>query len=329
MKLPVRYIYLILFGYVIAAYIFWGLSLHKQSVQIYSYERKALELRIDSVSNPAQFRQEMARIDNKESRRHKQYWFEGATFIAIVLLGAGVVYNSLRKEARLSQLQRNFMLSVTHELKSPIAAIKLNLQTLEKYRLDPEKQAQLLQRCLYETNRLNDLSSNILLSAQFESDQYSLINEPVDLGSLVEECARDYVLRGTHHDLDWKVVKPAPIKGDEFLLKMLINNLWENAVKYSPRDTVIQLYLRENAQYYVLGVADEGPGIPADEKQKIFQKFYRIGNENTRKSKGTGLGLYIVRKIASMHGAMIQIKDQQPQGVVFEVSFRKNDSNIT
>jgi K+-sensing histidine kinase KdpD len=329
MKLPVRYIYLILFSYVIAAYVFWGLSLHKQSVQIYSYERKALELRVDSTTDPAAFHAEMSRINDKENRRHKQYWFEGATFIAIVLLGAGVVYNSIRKEARLSQLQRNFMLSVTHELKSPIAAIKLNLQTLEKYRLDPDKQAQLIQRCLYETNRLNDLSSNILLSAQFESDQYSLINEPVDLGALVEECARDFVLRGTHHDLDWKVLKPAPIKGDIFLLKMLVSNLWENAVKYSPRETTIKLYLRENRSYYVLGVADEGPGIPAEEKQKVFDKFYRIGNENTRKSKGTGLGLYIVRKIASMHGAMIQIRDEQPQGVAFEVSFRKNDSIIT
>lgn len=104
------------------------------------------------------------------------------------------------------------------------------------------------------------------------------------------------------------------------MLQMAINNLLENAVKYTPEDKAITIKLNRKADAVVLQVIDEGPGIAEEEKRKVFNKFYRIGNEETRKTKGTGLGLYLTGKIVGQHRGRILIKDNKPQGAIFEVS---------
>ena len=105
------------------------------------------------------------------------------------------------------------------------------------------------------------------------------------------------------------------------LLKLLLSNLLENANKYSPKNKPISLRLTEDGDDILLEVADEGSGIPDEEKKPVFKKFYRIGNEETRKTQGTGLGLYICQKIVKDHGGDIFIKDNQPSGSKFIVQF--------
>ena len=103
---------------------------------------------------------------------------------------------------------------------------------------------------------------------------------------------------------------------------MLINNLLDNALKYTPRDKLIMVTLTSKHKQVLLSVADQGPGIPKEEKSKIFEKFYRIGNESTRTAKGSGLGLFLCKKIAEDHNAEIKVTDNQPQGSTFTVEFK-------
>jgi signal transduction histidine kinase len=110
--------------------------------------------------------------------------------------------------------------------------------------------------------------------------------------------------------------------GEQLLLQMLINNLLDNALKYTPKDKLITVILTGKQKQVLLSVADEGPGIPKEERSKIFEKFYRIGNESTRTAKGSGLGLFLCKKIAEDHSANIKVADNHPQGSIFTVEFK-------
>ena len=113
------------------------------------------------------------------------------------------------------------------------------------------------------------------------------------------------------------------LKGDPLLLQIMVNNMVENAIKYSPKESTIKASLRKENGNIQLEIADEGEGIPDAEKARIFEKFYRIGNENTRKTQGTGLGLYLCSKIARDHNADISVTNNHPRGSIFAVSFHQ------
>jgi K+-sensing histidine kinase KdpD len=118
-----------------------------------------------------------------------------------------------------------------------------------------------------------------------------------------------------------KIEDELAITGDTLLLQILINNLLENAVKYSPAASTVTLKARKNKNKIEVSILDEGPGIPEAEKQRIFDRFYRIGNEAQRKTKGTGLGLYLCRKIAADHNGGIAVTNNSPHGSNFTIQF--------
>lgn len=312
-------VYTLLLVYIIAALVFWGLSLQKQSKIIFEMEKQNLHEKIDSTINPLAYQSKLQELESKKARRKSQYIGEGSTFFAVIIIGAVVVYSSFRRSVRLSRQQNNFMLSVTHELKSPIAAMKLNLQTLERHKLDEEKKNQLVARCIYEANRLNDLCNNMLIASQMEGRQYRSAKEKVDLSVLVEHALEDYMVRYPGRFEEGSIFR-AELNGDRVLLNMAINNLLENAIKYTPDDKVISIQLTTANNIATLQVIDQGIGIPDKEKSKIFNKFYRVGNEETRKTKGTGLGLYLTSRIVQQHRGKISVKDNEPQGSIFEIS---------
>ena len=129
--------------------------------------------------------------------------------------------------------------------------------------------------------------------------------------------------RNRHPDRHWRIdIEPEiAITGDALLLQILVNNLIENAVKYSPKEAAIECSLHKRNKTVLLQVIDEGPGIPDNEKKKVFEKFYRIGNETTRTTKGTGLGLYLVKKIVQDHHGSIRVTNNLNRGCNFMVSF--------
>lgn len=311
-------VHLLLLAYIVAALLFWGFSLNDKSREIYNQGIVILKTEVDSTLYPEMYNTRVQQLQSELDTRKKQYIGEGSTFLLVILIGAAVVYSSFRRSIRLSKQQNNFMLSVTHELKSPIAAMKLNLQTLERHKLDEEKKSLLVERCVKEANRLNDLCNNMLIASQMEGRQYIPAREQIQFDELVNSSFKDYAVRYAGRFIE-KDIDVCMLHGDRLLLQMAINNLLENAVKYTPADkpVTVSLILKNNNVH--LQIADNGPGIPDSEKSKVFNKFYRIGNEETRKTKGTGLGLYLTAKIVRQHKGKITITDNQPSGCVFEI----------
>ncbi|CAL1521171.1 ATP-binding protein [Chitinophaga sp. MM2321] len=317
----VSFVYLLVLGYTIAALIWWGVLLFRQSEQITRFERQNLSLRIDSLTQPVEHVLEMQRIDKEEHMRSFKYFGEGVIFLVIILLGALFVYRAVWKYMKLSRQQQNFMMAVTHELKSPIAAAKLNLETIRRHRLDEEKQAKLIDNTIRETNRLDQLCNNILLAAQLETHKYQLYKEPLDFSALLEAGIRDLGGRIGTHAINASILPHVWMEGDKLMLQIILSNLVENAVKYAPRNTAVNVKLFEEDEELKLQVTDEGPGIPLEERKRIFLKFYRVGNENTRKAKGSGLGLFLTAKIVEQHGGYIEVKGNVPTGACFEITW--------
>jgi two-component system sensor histidine kinase CiaH len=139
----------------------------------------------------------------------------------------------------------------------------------------------------------------------------------------VMDVAAQFAWRYPSRKLVKEIGEEVELTGDAVLLKLLVSNLLENANKYAPKETPITLKLSGGREGVLLSVADEGPGISDSEKENVFRKFYRIGNEQTRTTQGTGLGLYLCRIIVKEHGGEISIQDNQPSGSIFKVSIRQ------
>ena len=215
------------------------------------------------------------------------------------------------------------MMAITHELKTPISVAKLNLETLQKYQLDTEKQKKLIRGTLQETSRLDTLINNILVSSQLEGGGYVFSKEELDFSSLFRDCIRDAKSRYADRVFLEDIEPEIEIAGDPLLLQLMVSNLIENAIKYSPKEKPITCKLTKSGSDVILNIIDEGIGIADAEKTKIFEKFYRTGNESTRKTQGTGLGLYLCSKIAADHNADISVTNNIPAGSNFAIHFHK------
>lgn len=312
----VTVVYWFLLSYMVAALFWWFIALEKQNQLITAI--KISELRKEDAS----YADQLALIENASKRKTFQYIGEGSTFLVLILVGAVFVFRATRRQIRGAQQQQNFMMAVTHELKTPIAVAQLNLETLQKRQLDEEKRQKLIANTLQEANRLNSLCNNILFAAQLDAGVHTQNKQEIHLSDLVEGCIDNFKTRYPQRIIEEAIQASVFLQGEPLLLQMLINNLIENALKYSPKDQPIKVSLIASADQIQCAVTDFGKGVEDAEKQRIFNKFYRIGNENTRKAKGTGLGLYLCKKIADSHNAYISVTDNQPQGCIFTVSFK-------
>jgi len=310
-------VYWFLLLYIIAALIFWYISLHKQNSNISLLRKAAIE------KNDTQYQQKTEKIEADKKRKEAQYIGEGSTFLILILLGAVFVYRATRRQIKLAQQQENFMMAVTHELKTPIAITQLNLETLLRRQLDDDTRSKLIRNTLQEAVRLNQLSNNVLLAAQLEGGNYTSLEQEVNLSEILMEAIKEFSGRYPLRHITSLVEPEIFINGESLLLKMLVNNLVENALKYSPKEKQVRIELHQLSNETELKVVDEGIGIPAEEKNKVFTKFYRVGNENTRKTSGTGLGLYLSKRIAKAHKGTISVSDNHPQGSIFTVIFKQ------
>jgi len=247
---------------------------------------------------------------------------EGSVFLIILLVGIYFFQRTIKKESEVHQQQQNFLLSVTHELKSPLAAIKLVLQTLVKRDLTKDKRDQLIGNSIEDVGRLDDLVENMLLATRIENNSYSYPKELFDFSELVKSIYdRAIITSENTRNFQQQIEQNISIMGDRFALGSLINNILENAIKYSPNAALVQVQLYQQSNKIFFIVADQGVGIADSERQKIFQKFYRSGNELTRQNKGTGLGLFIVEQVAKNHQAKVLVSNNQPKGTIFEIIF--------
>ena len=309
-------IYWILLAYIIAALVWWFIALSTQNSQM--TKLKMDELKADHPNYITQYE----KIQNEKKRKTAQYIGEGSIFLLLIIAGAIFVFRSVRRQLKISLQQQNFMIAITHELKTPIAVAKLNLETLQKRKLDETRQQRLIYNTLQETNRLNTLCNNMLLSSQIEAGGYRITNEEINWSDLVTTSINDFKNRYPERNILHNIHPEIFITGDNFLLQIAVNNLLENALKYSSKESEINIALYQHNQLAALQVKDNGAGIADDEKKKVFEKFYRTGNEATKKAKGTGLGLYLTKKIITTHKGNIKLSDNPGGGSIFTVELK-------
>lgn len=314
-------IYWLMLTYIVAALVWWFISLERQNHSLADFQVKQLNATVDSAVSQPLYMQEYQRIQKARKRITTMHISEGLFFLALIIITAVIVFRSVRRQFRVQRQQQNFMMAVTHELKTPVSVARLNLETMLKYTLDPEKQKKLLRNTLEETTRLNALTNNILVASQLEGGGYQFAKEELDLSALLKDAIQDFRQRFPDRHFEEDITPDTDVKGDPLLLQLLISNLLENALKYSPRNQPVKIMLHKLPLQVRLTVSDGGQGVPDEEKKKIFNKFYRIGNEATRKTQGTGLGLYLCSKIARDHNADISVTNNIPHGSIFAVDF--------
>jgi signal transduction histidine kinase len=215
--------------------------------------------------------------------------------------------------------QKNFLLSITHELKSPLAAIKLQLQTLNSRNLPEEKRLQIYSRALGDTDRLEKLVENLLLINKVESGGMPLNRKSTDVSeALIVQMKQTYPKELDENRIELSISRNISATIDELAFQSIVQNLVDNAIKYGSNGK-IEVRLKAANNGFEFSVSDQGEGIPDKEKQKIFERFYRLGSEDVRKTKGTGIGLYIVKALVEKHKGKILVEDNQPQGSIFKV----------
>ena len=269
----------------------------------------------------------LIRLNGQIDLSHQEYsrrvWMiigEGSVFMVLLFLGIWKMRSVILKEIGLTQRQSNFLLSITHELKTPISSVKLFLQTLLKHDLPEEKKTDLLKKAMDENERLSLLIDNILHASRVENKSLQAVNSNLPFNQLVNSIVDRFHKRYLLEFIQVESTEQLSIHADAFILEMIIVNLLENACKYAGIDANITVYFYKKGSMFVFGVKDEGPGIPTEERGSIFEKFYRIGNEETRQKQGSGLGLFIAAEFAQLQGATITCKENIPKGTVFEVT---------
>ncbi len=304
-------VYWVVLFYFIAALAWWFIELTLQNNII--FESKVNELQIGSANYNASYLE----LLQEKKRNLIQFVGEGSIFLLFIFTGATYLISAFKKEMQSTAKQRGFMMAITHELKTPIAISKLNLETIHKHSLSVEQMEKLLKNTLQEINRLDTLCNNLLISSQIDEQGYETTKEALDFSIVVNNCYEEFVVRYPQRSFYSHIVNDVFIYGDKFLLTMIVNNLLENAIKYSPKEKPISILLNAENDFCTLKTVDEGSGIPDNEKLHVFKKNYRLGNSATRAAKGTGLGLYIACRVAKTHDAKITIENNPIGGSIF------------
>jgi two-component system sensor histidine kinase CiaH len=306
-----------LVAYIVLQFLWWEVLLTRQTSQLAEEQKNISALHFaDKNLLEENFRQ----IENKKNHQLWMHVGEGTVFLILVSLGVLKIYNTRKKENELARLQSNFLLSVTHELKSPLASVKLQLQTLQKHNLEETVKNKLLQKALADNERLLRMIDNVLLASKAENENNVLRLEKINLletlTKLVEQTFEENKSR-----IKIIATKTAIVDADEQFISIIFSNLIENALKYSSTDSMIEINIQSQENNRVVLVKDKGYGISDTEKKNVFKKFYRVGNEETRSAKGTGLGLFITKNLCDLHNIQISISDNKPTGTIFTLQF--------
>lgn len=307
--------------YVLVAYIFiqfswWGYHLIELNEQIYQL-RSALAETQDQPEGV------MALAEALQGRK-TMVLGEGFVFLLLLIIGAFITRRAFHREVDLSNQQKNFLMSVSHELKSPLASIKLNLQTIQKHDLSESKSKDLLDASVKDTDRLVAMVDNIIIATDIESGDYPLNRQNLNLSEIISGVVVSIQSWSTKEILA-DIGADLRVFGDEQAMISIASNLIENALKYSGESDSVSVLLKRDGEFVCLSVVDQGEGIALEDEQKIFEKFYRAGNEKTRNTKGTGLGLFIVHHLTTKQDGTITARKNDSKGSIFEVRFRAAD----
>lgn len=310
--------------YMLMALIWWTILLTKNNriLQDKSITIATNEILKNSSYNDHDLSTHPAIIKIKKEHQKKKNMIlgEGMVFGISLIIGMWFIQRAYNKGIENTNKQKNFLLSVTHELKSPIAAINLITETLIKRSLPKEKVDDLHASILSESTRLEKLIGNLLLASRI-NNAYPYNFESIDIVHIIENIIKttkiqypDVIIHFNSSD------DHMYLNADKEAMVSVVTNLLENSIKYSPAPAFLEINVKHQTKNILLEVADQGFGIPDTEKLKVIEQFYRTGNEETRQTKGTGLGLYIVDKIVEAHKGNLKIYDNDPKGTKIAIT---------
>ncbi|MBT8221327.1 MAG: HAMP domain-containing histidine kinase [Bacteroidia bacterium] len=320
------WIYIAVMVYLILAFGWWAYLLIESSNREFSQQvmQLASELSLGPNETSLLEGQEYQDFYSAYKRKITMVITEGFVFVLTLSFGLYLLVRSYRSEIAYRTQQKNFLLSITHELKSPLASTRLALETIQKRKLEEEQQAELLKSALHENQRLSTLVNDILLSTRME-EAYEPVLERTNIENIFERLVT--AMKYKYPNIRWNIQSEFNEKHvivDQSGLTSIMVNLMENAAKYSNKKGDVRIIYKEYNNNLVIKIADFGIGIPDEEKKMIFEKFYRVGNEEVRKSKGTGLGLYLVKKLIDNYGGKIAVHDNRPKGTIFDITLPIN-----
>lgn len=264
---------------------------------------------------------------NKETR-HKMLLLYGLVCFSLitVLFGSFFMFRFLIQERKLLFMKSNFLSSVSHELKTPLTSIKMFAEMMAKGRVQKVEKIQEYSSLIgKESSRLENLIGAILNYTRMEHASSAFKWERLDLGSCAEIVFKALLDIAEEKSIEMtsKIDKNLFVMGDYTSLYSLVQNLIENAIKYTNPNGSIFVEVYEENEKIVFSVADTGIGIPTSEQKNIFNDFYRVGDEMTRSTKGSGLGLAIVKRVVDTHKASISLQSRLGKGSTFIVRFKK------
>lgn len=273
----------------------------------------------------------------------------------IAAIGAWQLQNNLEAQFALNEQKSNFVSSVSHELRAPIASVRLMAESLERGKIsEPAKQNEYFRFIGQECRRLSSLIENVLDFSRIEQGRKQYEFEPTDIGALVEQTVKLMAPYATEKGVRLNAecgVRRAELNVDGRAIQQALVNLIDNAIKHSPKDATVtvslatanadsesqnpnpkiriedegrerggaELRVTRHPPLVILSVTDQGPGIPASEHEKIFERFYRLGSELRRETPGVGIGLSIVKHVVEAHGGRVRVASEVGQGSRFTI----------
>jgi signal transduction histidine kinase len=265
-------------------------------------------------------------LDLRLDRKSTAWLGEGVVIGLITLIIILAMYIYIDRILRFNLQKTNFMMAVTHELKTPIAAAKLAIETVIRNK-NIEAQDRVLEISKKNIDRLSGMMEGVLLATQFENSLPVAQKKWESCSDIIQKALIDCQF-SDEQILKISLVIPSNflIYCDSYMMKIAFINLFTNSIKYSePNDVNVIVSSIINNEHCQILISDQGIGIPMIERTRIFEKFYRVGNEMTRSRQGSGLGLYLVKQILQIHDARIEVQANNPKGSTFVINFNASD----
>jgi signal transduction histidine kinase len=267
------------------------------------------------IGDPSRLTEVVTDIEVASEGRVNRYFWEGAFFLVVLIGGMAVLTRTLRHDAELRRRQQNFLAAVSHEFKSPLASMQLAAETLvmRAEEADPKR---LGRRILEDCERLLRMVDNLLDTTRIEEGRHVLADEKTDLAAAVASVVDSFEERAARHavKISQRVPEPLMLTIDRTALDTILRNLVDNALKacIAGDGHAIDINVDQVDGRIELSVRDDGLGFSPNDATRMFEKFHRLGDELRRKTPGTGLGLYIVKRLADMSGANLAATSKGP-----------------
>lgn len=318
---------------------------NKSLQEIFPEAREILEQRLEVVLHSVEFLNYVERVreGGAEPRFEVEFvegnetrWVEVTGTTTLALDGgdgewALFVLHDVTRQKALERVRQEFVANVSHELRTPLAVIKGYVETLvdDHETMDEKDRLHFLKTAQRHTERLNSLLDDLLTLSRLESANPGLKRESIELRPLIETVLEDFKSRPNAESHHLKCIIDEAITTvvvDPLKISQVLNNLIENALKYTMAGSTIEISARFQQTEIQIRVSDDGPGIPAADLPHIFERFYRVEKGRSREKGGTGLGLSIVKHIVQLHGGQVSVESQPGQGACFVLSLPTSSS---